>query len=43
MIDKISVKNALTKGDKWTKLSSICMGLGMIKHGQLIKIGRAHV
>ena len=37
MTDKISVKNALTKGDKWTKLSSICMGLGMIKHGQLVK------
>ena len=32
--NEITVKNAVTKGDVWTKLSMILMGAGLFGHGQ---------
>ena len=35
--NEISVKNAVTKGDVWTKLSMILMGAGLFGHKQKVK------
>ena len=35
--DKITVGNAVTKGDLWTKLSTVFMGIGLFQHKQKAK------
>ena len=35
--DRITVKNALLKGDLFTKLSAVLMGAGIAGHRQIIK------
>ena len=35
--DRISVKNALIKGDLFTKLSAVIMGAGIAGHRQIVK------
>ena len=35
--DRISVGQAITKGDLWTKLSTVLMGAGLFGHGQKVK------
>ena len=37
MDETISIGNALKKGDLWTRLSALVMGIGMIMHRQVIK------